>query len=283
MEGGSMMAAVHSGSFPATSAESDAGARILVQGRDAEANLVVYAISEAGTGASAWNVFRQHLPVRYGLRAIRLPGRESRSAEPPLTSVQDQAVDILHGLTKALAADPRPYALLGSCSGATVAYEVALLLDAASLPRPEFLAVAGQQAPWLAHSETAVRRSDQPGQDLLRWLAEGVAPPDLARLTAVFPLVERFIRADLQAHETYLRRSADLLSCPILVVRGARDQMVSEAACREWAHGTASGFALDTVQGGHQLLRTEPQVLADAVGRWHQATAGRDEQSDSRG
>src|SRR5581483_8780637 len=103
---------------------------------------VLYAIPHAGAGAAAVKKVCRALGDTLHTVAVRLPGRESRMDEEPLTDLT-VLVDTLAGQIEDHA-HGRDVLLYGHCSGAVIAYEVAGRL---TTTRVKHLVVSAYRAP----------------------------------------------------------------------------------------------------------------------------------------
>lgn len=94
-------------------------------------------------GASAYRL-SAYLPDTVEVCTVQLPGREARSAEPALTSL-DEAVAALAPLI----ADHTdlPYAFFGHSMGSLIAFETARRLRALGMRLPDRLFLSGMRAP----------------------------------------------------------------------------------------------------------------------------------------
>jgi surfactin synthase thioesterase subunit len=93
----------------------------------------LYAVGPIGAGAAAWAPVADSLDAGIELRALRLPGREKRFREQGATSVPVQVADLLADIRTEIRADNLPYAFVGMCSGAVLAFELAAALEPGTL------------------------------------------------------------------------------------------------------------------------------------------------------
>jgi medium-chain acyl-[acyl-carrier-protein] hydrolase len=215
-------------------------------GDDAEAR--VFCLAHAGAGAAP---FRPWLPLfdeRVRLSALRLPGRESRIAEPAMEQL-DELVDALVDVVVPLA--DRPFALFGHCFGAIVAFELVRRLRRLGAPQPMHLFVTG----------------DAPGVELAPPFLHALESPELAaRLTAlgtfeeraladadVFEVLEPAIRADFRAAETYRYRPEPPLRVPIVAFGAAANADTEFDELARWRHETEAPFTLRLLPGKNLL------------------------------
>ena len=108
-----------------------------------DARVALFAVPHAGAGAAVFRSWVTALPEWIALRAVRLPGGESRILEPPQRSLDVVAT----ALADIVYADDLPICLFGHCSGAIIAYQVASQLAATGAPAPLLLIISEQPPP----------------------------------------------------------------------------------------------------------------------------------------
>jgi medium-chain acyl-[acyl-carrier-protein] hydrolase len=203
----------------------------------------------AGGSASSYQLGK-HFPADTEICAIQLPGRESRFAEPLLTTL-DPVVD---ELTSVIPSD-LPFAFFGHSMGALIAFEVARRLA------PEHLFVSAHRAPHLADPTPLHGLDDDALADRLAATNPVLADPDLREI--FLPI----LRADLALCETYTHLPGDPLPCPITVFGGRADDIVTESELREWRQHTSAGFELRMFPGDHFYLRGNESTVSQQIQR----------------
>ncbi|WP_326564896.1 alpha/beta fold hydrolase [Amycolatopsis rhabdoformis] len=222
---------------------------------DAPARLVF--LPHAGGSASFFHPFSKALSPEADVLTVQYPGRQDRLGEAPLTSVPDLADAITQAL---LPWFDVPVVFFGHSMGATLAYEVALRLEARG-SGPHSVIVSARRAPSLPGGGETVHLLDDN-----RLLAE------ISRLSGTDPrvladeelraLVLPALRADYTAIETHTHPDAPPLAAPIHAHAGADDPRVTPDEVRAWAAHTTGGFTFTTHPGGHFYLTEQ---LADVV------------------
>ncbi len=232
-------------------------------------------VPHAGMGAALFRPWSSLLGDDVELLAARLPGRETRFAEPPLHSM----ADVIRDLTAAYRSCPAlPTVFLGHCSGALIAFELARALRDDEAHAPIGLIVCAQapptvngEAPPTANGEAQPWHT-LPDEKLRALLAEldPTAPPLDDEL---FELCAPLVRADFEVAETYRPRAEQPLSIPITALLGSDDEWFTArdaSAWRDWTRGSFDGV---TIPGSHLLLERWDEVahavrgfLDDAVG-----------------
>ena len=109
-----------------------------------ETRLALFCFPNAGAGASLFRQWTDHLPAWILPCPVRLPGRESRLAEPAF----EEMAPLVEALTTAILPHlGKPFAFFGHSMGAAVAFELARALRRRGSPLPAALVVSGARAP----------------------------------------------------------------------------------------------------------------------------------------
>jgi len=213
-------------------------------------------IPHAGVGAAAFREFHCFLPETVDVCSVRLPGRESRIDEPALTSVAAIADLLLHELQLELDV---PYALVGQCLGALVAFEFACRLSRHNARQPEYMFLLSQAAP----PET--RGSDAEAFDVFLNDALENTFPDRSGpgIASLIEIMTPTIHADYSAAHRYYADSTARLTTPVSAFLGDQDKKVQPEDMLRWRARTNSSFTLRVIPGSHILSGTS----LDAIGR----------------
>jgi medium-chain acyl-[acyl-carrier-protein] hydrolase len=219
-----------------------------------------------GTAAAylSWSRALEHAPIE--VVAAELPGRSSRSGEPPCTDLDR----IAGGFADLVAPfGDRPFALFGHSLGAIVAFEVARRLRDRGRPAPAHLFVSGAFAPQLASAGAPLRFIEGDTVFLEAVAAKyGGVPKIVLEQAELRASLVPALRADLSLTETYAYRAAPPLDCPIAAYAGASDPIVPADGLAAWREQTAAGFSYRLFDGHHFYLnRARESLLADLTGK----------------
>jgi medium-chain acyl-[acyl-carrier-protein] hydrolase len=227
---------------------------------DDAAELALVCIPQAGAGVAAFWHWRELLPNRIALWVARLPGRENRMMERPLTTIAAMA-DELAGPVGHLTAED--LILFGHCSGAFVAYELARRLALQIPARCRItLVVSSQTAPdVLGPIEDSFR--DAPLEELTEVLrAKGGTDEAILANKQMMELLAPGIRADLEAACSYRpRHEKSLLNVPIVALAGNRDTAVNAAGLDAWRDYTSCRFSLHILDGDHFSIISDRRLV----------------------
>lgn len=103
-------------------------------------------LPSAGRGATMYEDWPARLAPAVEAWPVQLPGREDRSAEPPLTEMDTLTGALLTALDGCL---ETPYALMGCGTGATIAVALAFRVRRLGMTEPVHVFVVGQPPPHL--------------------------------------------------------------------------------------------------------------------------------------
>ena len=213
---------------------------------------VLSACRRGHLGVSEWkHAFGEELNVW----AVRLPGRESRLAEPALTDV----AAVVNGLAASIdELPPGELIFFGHCLGALIAFELVHRLAGAEPPArlPSCLVVSAQAGPDLAVEAEEVPAADLSVEELVTRLRElGVARADALAHERLMRALAPTIRADLQLADGYVNLAGrEPLGLPILAVGARSDRVTSDGQLRAWERCTTGAFRLRLLAGGHGYL-----------------------------
>ncbi|MFB8392592.1 thioesterase II family protein [Streptomyces yangpuensis] len=222
---------------------------------DAPARLICF--PHAGGSASYYFPVSRQLSPGIDVLAVQYPGRQDRRAEPCIDSIPALADAVLGQLRPYF---DRPVTLFGHSMGATLAFEVAVRLEAEGIP-VQGLFASGRRAPSTVRDETVHLKDDEglladinrlSGTD-----AQVLGDPEIVRM--ILPA----IRADYRAAETYRYTPGPKLACPVTVLTGDADSHVTPAEAGAWRQHTTGAFDLKVFPGGHFYLNDQaPAVLS---------------------
>ncbi|GGM70998.1 thioesterase II family protein [Dactylosporangium sucinum] len=206
-------------------------------------------LPHAGGSASFFFPVSASLSPRLEVLAVQYPGRQDRRHDP--------VIDDVHLLADRVTAALQPYAdrplaLFGHSLGATLAYEVALRLEAARDEPVAHLFASGRRAPSRYRDEDVHKRGDAALMAELRMLngTETALLDDPETRAMVMPS----IRSDYKAIETYRHRPGGRLKAPVTAITGDDDPKTSLDEARDWAAHTTGPFRLEVLPGGHFFL-----------------------------
>ena len=181
---------------------------------------------------------------------VLLPGRESRTAEPPI----DNMPDLTHALAAAIRPyTTEPYAFFGHSMGAGIAFELARVLE----NPPRVLIVSAARGP--QYRANLQPRPDPTDEDLIEQLA--MLGGDREALEIALPL----LRADTRLYRNYRFVPGPPLNCPISAYGGTSDPSVHREDLAAWSELTRGPFIQRVFTGGHLYLESARDDVLRAI------------------
>lgn len=226
------------------------------------APLRLWCFPYAGAGAAAWHPWSAPLSGAAEVIAIRLPGRESRLAEPTATRIGP--------LADAIAAEiapysHEPYALCGHSLGALLAYETARRLRTAGRPGPAAFVASGARAPHCPRTEPDLHGlPDDRFIDEVDRRYQGI-PKELLANREFLELFLPALRGDLAVFETYQHLPAEPLGAPLLALGGTEDPRVTREQTLAWKDHSTGAFDAVFFPGGHFFTQTQVEAVTGRV------------------
>lgn len=228
---------------------------------DAAVRLICFPF--AGSGASIYHSWARAFPPSVEVRAVQLPGHETRLREPPQTSARPLARLIADALIPYL---DRPFAFFGHSMGALLSFEVARELRRRGLRIPDHLFVSAKSAPQLPPSRPPV--FDLPEADFLEQLRRLYNPPEQAwERPELLQMLLPVMRADMAICDTFVFCHEPPLDCPICACGGTDDPETPMERLDAWREQTTSVFTVHLFPGGHFYLNKALARLLGIVGR----------------
>ncbi|MET9079132.1 alpha/beta fold hydrolase [Streptomyces sp. NPDC004232] len=230
-------------------------------GRRTRSRVRLFCVPHAGASAAAYRPWSRAAPEDVEVHPVELPGRGSRSSEPPHRRLEEVADGLCEALVTLL---DTPYCLHGHSMGALIVFETARRLRRRGMRQPERLVVSGMVAPpsWPSHPPLHTLSTsellDQAGTVL------GL-PREITEDEDVREMLLPVLRADLELTETYRYQHQDPgppLGIPLTVLCGMSDPMAPAADMERWARMTSERFSVHHFEGGHHFLHEHPGVLS---------------------
>jgi medium-chain acyl-[acyl-carrier-protein] hydrolase len=213
----------------------------------------------AGATASIFRSWRNALPPGVELIAVQLPGREYRLAEPLLTDIDEIVAALAEILPPLL---DRPFVFFGHSMGVLVGFDLIRVLRALGLRQPELLIASGRNAPQFKWRDAGIQIL--PDDEFIAAVRDYNGTPEaLLSDPSLRDLWLPRLRADLTISAMYRYVEKPPLHCPIVVLFGTDDGLVSEAGLRAWLSQTTGSVRFFRYPGNHFFLHSaERQVLA---------------------
>jgi medium-chain acyl-[acyl-carrier-protein] hydrolase len=216
----------------------------------------------AGGSASVFRHWSSAMPPTIELCPVQLPGREHRSAHPPLTTVPAVVDELASGLQPFL---DRPFVLFGHSLGAVIAFELVRELRRRARSLPSHLFASACASPETIHPAGPARplSDDEVLEELRRY---HLTPPDVLESRFFRRHALPYIRADFHLWDSYLYRPEPPLPCPITAVVAREDTVVRPDSMAGWPAQTTASFTSLAFDGDHfSILESSPPLVRSVV------------------
>jgi len=240
---------------------SPAPSAIVLFRKRPEADVRLFCLPYAGSGASVYRAWAAALPERIEAAAVQPPGRETRFAEPPLHRMDEFVAELIDAALPMMR--EKPFAFFGHSLGAIVALETTRALARGGLPQPRHVIVSARPAPHLLLRRERVAGLTRDG--LIDWLRRVNGTPEaVLQSRELMDMYLPALRADLDVDDTYRSAADPPLHCPLTVLGGTADDEASPDELRAWSAYTTAECTLRLFDGGHFFAfgPLQSQVLA---------------------
>ncbi|MCX4693286.1 thioesterase II family protein [Streptomyces sp. NBC_01408] len=217
-------------------------------------------LPHAGGSASFYHAWGRAFDGETEVLVAAYPGRQERFAEPCIDRMDVLADEVTAAL---LPLAGIPLTLFGHSMGASLAYEVALRLEARHAVRPAAVHVSSRRAPHRLTQRNLYLAGDAALLDEVRML--GGTATALLDDPDVQELVLPALRADFTIVGTYGPRSAVPLGCPVHAWIGDADPNTPVREMEAWGDVAPRGFQLRVLPGGHFYLVEQHDALVRGI------------------
>ncbi len=222
--------------------------------------LRLFCLPYAGGGASIYRLWQQSMPEDIQVCKIQLPGRENRINEQAIDSMEV----MIKTLTKQLLAYlDKPFVFFGHSMGAMISYELARYLANYTPFAPYHIFVSACRTPDTLNTQTTYHLSGDEFVESLR--QRGGTNEVLLNNKEYMQMVEPTLRADLKLIEQWHHNNINKLDCPITVLGGVNDTLVSPALLKQWNRYTNNVFELKLFDGGHFFINDTSNSIVSIV------------------
>jgi medium-chain acyl-[acyl-carrier-protein] hydrolase len=224
---------------------------------DAKVNLIC--IPYAGAGANIYGKWKEICPVEYSILPLLFPQRETRYREKMPEHVEQLAEMFV---SEAKEIFEKPVVLFGHCTGATLAYEIALAADRIRGKKVAGVIASSANEPEQVPEEIKELMCASNEQLIAYLRKEELVEEEMLEDEDFCAYYLPVLQADFKMYGTYQLKQKKLLDCPIMTVYDPDDVKVSEKSVGAWAEYTRDDYRSYHVKGGHYYIDDLKQVLS---------------------
>lgn len=221
-----------------------------------QAALRLFCLPHAGGGAGAYRSWVDGLAPEIEVLPVQLPGRETRFLERPFDNME-ALLDTLEWALRPFL--DKPFAFFGHSLGALVGFELARRLQLQNIV-PQHLFVSGYGAPHLPVKLPPMHHLDDAA--FAAALSElDTVPTAVLENEELLSLLLPMLRADFAVYERYVFCPAAPLLCPITMLGGDLDPLVSPEMLTAWAVHSVEPGAVHLISGDHFYLQGQETAV----------------------
>ncbi len=222
----------------------------------------LFCIPYAGGSASVYSSWKKAFLPNIELIPIELAGKGSRFNQPLYENIEQAVSDILSIMQSKL--DSSPYALFGHSMGALLSFELLHALKEQNAPMPITTFLSGKNPP---HITPTTNRHKLDGREFWEEVRSmGGTPAELMTSTELMELFTPILKRDFKLVETYVPNlNRELITAPVTVLYGTKDQTVSVDRMAEWNRYTSEEISFHNFDGGHFFIQEHEQAVITRV------------------
>jgi len=215
-----------------------------------DAGLRLFCLPFSGGGASFYRDWPEAMGNDIEVRAIQLPGHESRYQEPRVTDADVLVKSIVQALVPF---QDKPFAIFGYSLGALLAFEISRELRKQNLNMPQHLFLAAMRAPQTprVHPPFSILPDDIFVQQIEHYYQPQNEAWKIPELRELFLPV---LKDDFVLAENYTYRDEEPLLCPIDVFAGSGDRGAPPELTQRWSEQTTNIIDHHMYPGGHFFI-----------------------------
>ncbi|WPS88766.1 alpha/beta fold hydrolase [Brevibacillus halotolerans] len=222
----------------------------------------LFCIPYAGGSASVYTSWKKAFLPNIELIPIELAGKGSRFNQPLYENIEQAVSDILSFLQSKL--DSSPYALFGHSMGALLVFEVLHALKEQNAPMPITTFFSGKNPPHIAPTTNRHKLEGKAFWEEVRSM--GGTPAELMTSTELMDIFTPILKRDFKLVETYAPNlNRELITTPVTVLYGTKDDTVSVDKMTEWSRHTSEAISFATFDGGHFFIQEHEQAVINLV------------------
>ena len=214
----------------------------------------LWCFPHAGAGASGYYGWGRSPHCQdFEIAALRLPGRETRFAEEPITDFRFLVETLGTEIARYYDLHPlhHQYAFFGHSFGGLLSFEVARWLQAHKKKLPAVIFISGMEPPPdLDYSNLHTIPTDDEFLNAVAFKYNGI-PAELLAFPEMKEMIAPPLRGDITMYETYQYREAEPLAIEMIVCGGSEDEGFDQDRGSSWSPHCAKSFSLHMFPGDH--------------------------------
>jgi medium-chain acyl-[acyl-carrier-protein] hydrolase len=226
--------------------------------------LRLYCFSYAGGSAG---VYKSWINNIHGINVypVQLPGREQRTGESLLKSVNEIIDSIINSIYPFI--EETSFAFFGHSMGALIAFELTRELMKRNLNLPVHLFVSGANAPHLPSRSPIMY--NLPDKEFIQELKNyNGTVPEIFENEEFIDFLMPLLRADFSVVDLYEYKDGLHFTVPITALGGTKDPYVNEEELSAWKRYTTGPFSQIMYEGDHFFISTKEMLITKKIAEY---------------
>ena len=215
----------------------------------------------AGGSASVYATWGKYIGEDLSLCPVLYPSRERRAKETMPFSLNEIADSFTAECPEVF---EQPYILLGHCTGAMTAYEVAKKANELYGRKPSlFIAISAPSPRMKLTDQKLTIFSDD---DLLKYMADKQLIDE--RTLAMKGFLKYYMpifKGDFMLHDAYDCGQIELMDCDIISMTGVDDKLVEKDKIADWSNFTKGNYEDISFSGDHFFINNHIWDVIDII------------------
>jgi acyl transferase domain-containing protein/thioesterase domain-containing protein len=228
-----------------------------------EASALLFVFNDAGGSNRLFENWSNFIDTSFEMVMIQLPGRDDRTDEPMCNDLNKVLKELTPVINDKI---DKPFYIYGHSMGGLIAFEVARKLQNDFDKHAENLIVSGTpcQKGFINHFVNSIFAENYSDQQLLSLITTGSDADFDINNDAIKDLI-KMLRNDFELIHGYQYKEMPQLQSKITAVHALSDDRVDIEAVKKWDVETSKEFELITVEGGHNVVYTDADMIASLI------------------
>jgi surfactin synthase thioesterase subunit len=222
-----------------------------------DSTIDLFCFPYAGSGASIFYSWANHLNPKINIYGFQAPGKEDRISEDLIIDLNILIQNAVQELKQII---NKPFVLFGHSMGSVLAFEIAKSLESENIT-PKLVILSGRPPPKFGLRMNPISHLGDKELITELYKLEGTDTRILEN-DELMELLLPIIRADFRISEAYQSSASLKINSPMIAIGSEEDPWLNEAEFNDWKDYSNSTTKIQFFPGGHFYLREHLDLLS---------------------